>query len=444
MNRVENIYFYNFFHNGDIHVSRSYIRYIMSLDLADNYHYYIQPNVSPKLLSDIPNLNIHNDGRIQNFSNHSKSRYHKVDDGVAINTWYAVSPDFNTYSCTVNTLHSLFESVLEEVFDKDMFFESFEPEDFTPEIDFSKFQLSHINTTMNNDKFKVFISNCTPLSGQSHAGSMAPLINMLSDMYSNVLFYVTNNDDMVNKRDNVIFVSSISGVPRGESDLIENSYISTLCNIIVGKSSGPHTFTFVRENMMDPYKINIAFLESELISKFVLSDEIKWKNVWSKNYNTNNMFEVISHEIQDAMSTLPVFVSSVTESTLETFFSQNKYSTFRYYDNRPYSIIKNHIATHAMFVNGEMVAYGHLDNDGTDIWFGLCVAENHQGKGYGSLMTKKLLLCASVNNIDTIKLGVDKVNVVAHHIYTKHGFEMESDTDERYIMKLDIKGDSYV
>jgi hypothetical protein len=47
------------------------------------------------------------------------------------------------------------------------------------------------------------------------------------------------------------------------SDLNEISYLSTFCDIIVGRSSGPFTFSNVKENIFDGNKAFLCFGEKE-------------------------------------------------------------------------------------------------------------------------------------------------------------------------------------
>lgn len=79
--------------------------------------------------------------------------------------------------------------------------------------------------------------------------------------------------------------------------------------------------------------------------------------------------------------------------SLSIFINENRQNqvTFRYFNSRPFEIIKNHLVTYLATENGKKVAYGHLDNEGGNIWLGVMVDGKSRGKGYGKLMTKKLM-----------------------------------------------------
>jgi ribosomal protein S18 acetylase RimI-like enzyme len=97
--------------------------------------------------------------------------------------------------------------------------------------------------------------------------------------------------------------------------------------------------------------------------------------------------------------------------------------SFRYYNSRPISIIRNHHCTF-LFINSNNnpVAYGHLDNDNGITWLGIAVAENHIGLGYGKKMMNALIDEAKKNRVKEIYLTVDKDNIIAIELYEKCNF----------------------
>jgi len=96
--------------------------------------------------------------------------------------------------------------------------------------------------------------------------------------------------------------------------------------------------------------------------------------------------------------------------------------SFRYYNSRPLSVIKNHLAT-LLFIDDEKpIAYGHLDREKENIWLGICVLHEFSGKGYGEKMMNELIKIAKKLNILQIVLTVDKDNFVAINLYEKMNF----------------------
>lgn len=97
--------------------------------------------------------------------------------------------------------------------------------------------------------------------------------------------------------------------------------------------------------------------------------------------------------------------------------------TFRYYDNRDISVIKNHLVTIVLTTDdNEFIGYGHLDKEDKIIWLGIVILEKFQKRGYGYLMLKLLLKKAKEKKIKEIRLSVDKNNCNAINLYSKFNF----------------------
>ena len=97
--------------------------------------------------------------------------------------------------------------------------------------------------------------------------------------------------------------------------------------------------------------------------------------------------------------------------------------SFRYFNTRPLSIIKNHIYTCLFVENREPTAYGHLDEEDGIVWLGIAVVAGKTGRGYGKGMMKQLIDVAKENEISEIHLSVDTSNSNAINLYCKFGFE---------------------
>ena len=97
-------------------------------------------------------------------------------------------------------------------------------------------------------------------------------------------------------------------------------------------------------------------------------------------------------------------------------------SFFRYFQTRdPRTVFeKHHIYTVVGIENNSVVAYGHIDYE-TKYWFGICVLNTYQGKGYGKQLINFILDFADRNSI-SLSLSVDIDNIVAIELYKKNGF----------------------
>jgi glycosyltransferase involved in cell wall biosynthesis/GNAT superfamily N-acetyltransferase len=109
---------------------------------------------------------------------------------------------------------------------------------------------------------------------------------------------------------------------------------------------------------------------------------------------------------------------------LNKFLSRagNSLTSFRYFQKRPKTIIGQHIVTYIIEDNDIPVCYGHLDPENGRVWLGIAVAEDAQGKGYGSMMMDKLISSAREKGLREIFLTVDNGNRIAIKLYKKKGF----------------------
>lgn len=113
-------------------------------------------------------------------------------------------------------------------------------------------------------------------------------------------------------------------------------------------------------------------------------------------------------------------------------------NAFRYFKNRPYSIIKNHLVTLVLINNDQEVAYGHLDFENDIVWLGIAVSEKHYGKKYGNKMITELINRAKSEKIRSIELTVDIQNTKAINLYKKNNFRIKNKTSKYFQFELRI------
>jgi hypothetical protein len=131
--------------------------------------------------------------------------------------------------------------------------------------------------------FKVLICNNNSLSGQSNNLNLDYLIDQVSELYPDITFYVT--DKMSVNKSNVIFTSDITNAL---PDLLEISYISTKCNIIIGRGSGPYSFSILFENIKDESKTFLGLCENYLEGIWD-TKYLKCKYYHNPSYDINNI-----------------------------------------------------------------------------------------------------------------------------------------------------------
>lgn len=114
---------------------------------------------------------------------------------------------------------------------------------------------------------------------------------------------------------------------------------------------------------------------------------------------------------------------------IKDFLNNSIPSTFRYFNKRTIDVIKNHIFTIILIDNNLPVGYAHIDYDDNNHWFGICILDKYQGKGYGKKMMEYIFNHEKIKNIDKIYLTVDKINTIAIKLYTKFGFYIIEEKD---------------
>jgi hypothetical protein len=233
------IVFFNYYHSGDIHVSRSFIKFISEFGYPCEYWH----KNDASLLSDtnVKYIPLKTNRFERNFS-------HGIVNGTLyINTWYnSALPYLDEYKLTFDCLYYYFVDVIKRYFKIDIAI--YNPWMFFPEIDYSKFQIYNVDkffTSVKNGK-RIFISNGMVASGQSTNFDFNQIINKISVKYPKYLFFISNKSASIIKYDNIFFTKDIINIQG--SDLNENSYISTKCDIIIGRHSGSYTYSITRDN----------------------------------------------------------------------------------------------------------------------------------------------------------------------------------------------------
>jgi len=250
---MKNVIFTNWFHNGDIHVSRTFIREICGLSQDINFGYFHRNN--DFILSDIPKIKrITNVPRIIN--EHTPSIL--IGDTLYLSTWYGTDKRryLKKYGLTYNCLYHLFDDHLKFYFNTSL--QNINPnlDYFFPDINFSNFNTAKIDVwAAKTPNKKVFLSNGKVLSGQANNFAMNNIILALANAYPNYIFVVSNIEGSKIKASNIVYSDDIIG--KGGNDLNENGYLSTYCDYIIGRLSGTYTFAF---NKMNLFKLNKTFI----------------------------------------------------------------------------------------------------------------------------------------------------------------------------------------
>lgn len=252
-----NVIFYNPYHNGDVHGSRTFVKYIVEHCQKNNIKcHYIHEN-KYSLIKDIENLNI-----IIKPPHLPHNNLAFVSNGdLYINTWYAAGNHkyLSRYNCSFNCYYHLFNDVLQQFFNTNLEKFSNKKEDFFPDIDFSKYNVSNIEEWLkNNVGYKVLICNCDTKSGQSNNFDFNPIIEDLSTTYSDVTWILTDVMKYRIKKQNVFYSCDI--INNKGDDLNENGYLSCFCDYLIGRNSGAFSFFYNKKNFFNSNKNILSFL----------------------------------------------------------------------------------------------------------------------------------------------------------------------------------------
>lgn len=189
---------------------------------------------------------------------------------VGINTWIGVWDDIFNKHQGVN-MQSLYES-WGNIFDKFDLKLREDPESYLPRIDYSFFNLKNIDKYVSVPRKRILFCNGKPMSGQSFDSDMGDIINSFAEKNPDIDFICTQKfatkalnvlftDDIINDRQE--FFTGIKPYwfdkPMNICDLNEISYLSTKCDAIVGKNSGPFVFCETYDNLKDESKVIVSF-----------------------------------------------------------------------------------------------------------------------------------------------------------------------------------------
>lgn len=267
--------FFNYFHNGDIHAGREFVKDIMKKTNTDLSFYYHK--LKPGILKDI-NIQelVLEDNTIDN-----SHLYYEDDNNIYINTWFHVNFGHRRFQCTLEALYYNFTIIYDKL--------NIELEDisyYIPSIDYTKYNTGKIDEFFSESQYKkyIYVSNGEIESFQSDPTSLDDPIQLLSKIHKNCLFILSN--DSIIKGENIIQSKDIIGSD-GKGDLNENSYLTTKCDIIIGRESGPYFFSYVKENIITDKKqfiIPMANVNPFINSKYYNENK---NQIWISGYPIN-------------------------------------------------------------------------------------------------------------------------------------------------------------
>jgi hypothetical protein len=292
---INKIIFYTPGHNGDIHYSREFVKDIIKKIPNIPAEYWC--NSSKKILKDIHSLKI----KPFNLWGICKNNffYDLETKTVYINTWVGCDYSVNgegKYGCCLKSNYFMYKQIFNFLNIK------IENEEYyIPSIDSSFYDTLKIDEFFKNNHYKFYclISNGNVLSGQAENLNLNNFIKKLALNFKNTCFILTDSSDKI-YFENVFYTDDIINTTDG--DLNEIAHLSTKCNIIVGRASGPFCFCHNKNNLYDKKKIFIVFTHAKPEGTWVDDTKIDGaKHIWSNNFDLDLMHDTISNEIKNIL-----------------------------------------------------------------------------------------------------------------------------------------------
>jgi hypothetical protein len=276
----QKIIFYNHYHNGDLHYTKPLVRDLMS-QLPNSEFSYAHLNGYWV----VRDLNIpQGPFNTSAISDHATILY--GPDAVLVNTWLGTYLKvFNQAEVTWNFYYKFYCEIIRLL--NNMFHLNLMPkpqdEFWLPTTDYSYYAIDNAKEFDRIEKRKkILISNGPGMSKQipEFNSDMSEMIRFIAEKHQDKMFIVTKRFE--HKQNNIISTTEINKLNR--TDLNEIGYISTFCDVIIGRDSGPFCFTHTRENLMNPNKTFMSFSKDPDITCFFYGsyDKLKCKFIGHK------------------------------------------------------------------------------------------------------------------------------------------------------------------
>jgi hypothetical protein len=287
---LKGICFYNYFGNGDVFNTREFAKEMM--EFYPNTNFYFAHSKNSRMFQDIPELR---HAKIHEFMRGDRHFVFGNEGDLYINTWIGLNGKYvgPGIACTIDRHQKLWNDLMEMIGLEIRFKKNFL--EYIPIIDFKKLMPIYINRI---EKFvdkhrhlrKVLICNGNVQSNQAKNFDFVPVIKLLINRFPNIVFITTEKVNYKSK--NLFFTGDIIQMPDG-FDLNEISYLSRFTDTIVGRSSGPFSFTQTAQNYADSFKYFLSFSYHKEGGHLVTKGETKAKRIWSGETST----EAVSNEI---------------------------------------------------------------------------------------------------------------------------------------------------
>lgn len=311
---LERVVFFNCTHNGDLHLSREFVRHLAATIDARRFDYAHFSR--PKTLRDLTGIgyrslyDLHDAVPVEvrdTCNCHVALPYllDRVSGTLFINTWIGQQwgryllrgPSGARDQVTLEGNHRMYSDLIRTLglgppLDRDL-------RRYVPTIDSTAFDVGGVVAHLSKARpgLKVLVANSDVRSRQIDNFDFSPVILSLAGRFPEVTFYVTAREPFgpaSPPHGNLVFTEDVIGATGG--DLNEISFLSRSCDIIVGRESGPFEFCKVRENLFDPRKTFVCFTRNR-VGAFWYTGPTEARRVWSDVTDRREVDRVIAGEV---------------------------------------------------------------------------------------------------------------------------------------------------
>jgi len=252
--KINKLVFFNHYRNGDCFINRNYVRDIIDQIGIDQVYY--AHNNHTTITQDLPVTHIRTDNLGSKIHQAIKIGYDQQENTLYINTWVgATVPKYFNWGQHANFI--ILEKIWQEYYQALGLEFRGDYTNYLPGMNFDKYDLTIVNHWLDHNSHRPFILVCNgqQQSDQSDLGNMENIIPVIAEKYPDRIFLVCDKLKFV--RENVYYADDIFNSPVGNLPYI--TYLSQYADIIVGKNSGPFSFSHLDKNLNNPNKTFLCF-----------------------------------------------------------------------------------------------------------------------------------------------------------------------------------------
>lgn len=250
---VSNVIFFNHWRNGDSFINREYIKDVIrhfkgaSLLYAHNNH--------PNVLLDLPVIQVPVTALPEGIFDYTPAAYASDPKTLFVNGWIGCHKGGHlphNRHANFDLLYKAWGSIF-----NDFGIPLRSWEEYHPTVDYNVFDLTEADAYIQRigDAPLVLFCNGQAMSGQSNMGNFASVLLRLAQQFPEHEFLATAKIGI--EAPNITYTDDIFSSDVG--NLHHIAYLSKRAKLIVGKNSGPFSFSHIKENMNDPTKTFVCF-----------------------------------------------------------------------------------------------------------------------------------------------------------------------------------------